>query len=247
MSANRGTKADPRPLAWSIGLSLALHALALFAVKAPLGPASWARDAAPAILQAYLVPPPAVVERVPAEHARSAPPDVLKNTLDPPHAEPIKDPIEPKRRARVAPQPVPRDKPAASKPAPAPSEHAAAAPQTRGLDLRLPPPERAGTGLRAPSAERAEHLPPEVLRETLGRLSEEMLYPPEALRRGLEGEVVLLVELGESGRILDASIASGSGHAELDAAAVRAVRKIGTLGPSSANKTILLPVRFKII
>jgi protein TonB len=85
------------------------------------------------------------------------------------------------------------------------------------------------------------------LRETLGRLSEELLYPADALRRGLEGEVVILVELGEDGRILEASIASGSGHPTLDDAAVRAVKRLGTLGPASAHKSILLPVRFRII
>ncbi|MCL4801848.1 MAG: energy transducer TonB [Burkholderiales bacterium] len=225
------------PLGWSLGLSLALHAYALFALKVELGTAARAADAPDVVLQARLVPPPA---------RPGAPPEVLKNTLDPPHAKPLADPIEPKRRARppTKPKPPPAEAPPA---APSPGEIASARPEPRGLDLRLPPPERSGTGLRARAPERAEHLPPEVLRDTMGRLSEEMLYPPEALRRGLEGEVVVLVELGESGRILDASIASGSGHPELDAAAVRAVRKIGTLGPSAANKTILLPVRFKIM
>jgi protein TonB len=59
--------------------------------------------------------------------------------------------------------------------------------------------------------------------------------------------VVILVELGEGGRILGAEIASGSGHAMLDDAAVRAVRRLGTLGPSTAHRTILLPVRFRIL
>ena len=93
----------------------------------------------------------------------------------------------------------------------------------------------------------AERLSTQELNETLTRLSETMLYPSEALRRGLEGEVVILVELGAGGRIVDAAVASGSGHAMLDDAAVRAVRKLGSLGPSTANRTILLPVRFRIL
>jgi protein TonB len=235
-------KSTHAPLAWSIGISLALHAFALFAVKVQIAPSLQARGAAPTILQAYL-PPPSAPARAPA-----TPPDVLKSTLDPPHAEVLKDPIKPKRRTRAAAKASPREAPAAApRTAPSTNELAAVRPEMRGLDLRLPPPERGGTGLRAPAIARAERLSPEALRETLGRLSEEMLYPAEALQRGLEGEVVILVELGENGRILDASIASGSGHSVLDEAAVRAVRKIGTLGPSSANKTILLPVRFKII
>ncbi|MCZ7565501.1 MAG: TonB family protein [Burkholderiales bacterium] len=222
------------PLGWSLGLSLGLHVYALVALEVEPGVAVRTPQAPQAALQARLVPPAARL---------GAPPEVLKNTLDPPHAKPLADPIEPKRRVQRTRKP----KSAAATAPPiarSPGERASAPPERRGLDLRLPPPERSGAGLR-PRA--AEQLPPEALRETLGRLSEEMLYPPEALRRGLEGEVVVLVELGETGRILDASIASGSGHPELDAAALRAVRKVGTLGPSSANKTILLPVRFRIM
>lgn len=225
---NRALAPTRGPLALALGLSLALHAYALLALKVELG----AVARAPAVLQAYLAPP--------REPPGAAPPEVLKNTLDPPHAVPLEERMASQRRARPEPKPAPPK-------TQAPREVAAAPPEPRGLDLRLPTPEQSGTGLRAPAAARAERLPPEALRETLGRLSEEMLYPPEALRRGLEGEVVILVELGENGRILDASVASGSGHAELDAAAVRAVRKIGTLGPSSANKAILLPVRFRIV
>lgn len=95
-------------------------------------------------------------------------------------------------------------------------------------------------------AEQAEQLPPEQLEATLARLSETLFYPPEALRRNLEGEVVLMLELGDGGRILQASVASGSGHAVLDDAALRAARKLGSLGPAAAGRTILLPVRFRL-
>jgi protein TonB len=90
-------------------------------------------------------------------------------------------------------------------------------------------------------------LPTAQLGETLERLSEVLLYPPEALRRGLEGEVVLLVELGEGGRIVGASVASTSGHPLLDEAALKAVGRLDALNPASAGKAILLPVRFKIL
>ncbi len=227
------------PLAWSVGLSVALHAYALVTVATRLAPAPPRAATTPAVLQAFLVPAP-----TPAK-----PPEVLKNTLDLPNPQILEEEIKPKRRARLPAKASQRPERVESPPEPptaAPRERAAARPETRGLDLRLPPPERGADG-REPAVERAERLPPEVLRETLGRLSEEVLYPPEALQLGLEGEVVILVEVGEGGRILNASIASGSGHAVLDEAAVRAVRRIGSLGPSSANKAILLPVRFKIV
>jgi len=236
------------PLWGALAVSVALHAFVLSLPGAPMGPP--ASDERGPVLTARLelapppAPPPApVVEKEPA-----APPEVLKNTLDPPQAEVLKDPIEPK------PKPPPKPQAAPPKPAPKPAEASpprtdtAAAPDERqGLDLRLPEYLRGGTGLRVPPSSPPEQLSPNELRETLSRLSETILFPPEALERGLEGEVTLLVELGEGGRILDATIASGSGYKILDEAAIRAVLKLGTLGPASANKSILLPVRFRII
>lgn len=98
-----------------------------------------------------------------------------------------------------------------------------------------------------PPPKRAERLPDEQLGEVTGRLSHTLLYPPEALRRGLEGEVVLLLELGEGGRILEATVASSSGHPLLDQAALRAAGRLGSIAPASAGKAILLPVRFRIL
>jgi protein TonB len=97
------------------------------------------------------------------------------------------------------------------------------------------------------SLARAERLPEKQLNEALGRLSETLFYPPEALAKGLEGEVVLLIELGDGGRIAAASVASGSGHVLLDDAALRAARRLGALNPALAGKAILLPVRFRIL
>jgi protein TonB len=219
----------------AIAASLVLHALMLFVAGPRLAARPPERPEPVTVLAARLEPVPerAVVKS-------PAPPEVLKNTLDPPQAKPLPDPIKPQPRRRVAekdqPARTPKPKPAAPPPQPAtPERSARAEPLGRGLDLRIP------------EQRRAERLSPDELRQTLGRLSEELLYPADALRRGLEGEVTILVELGEDGRILDASIASGSGHQLLDDAAVRAVKRLGTLGPGSAHKTILLPVRFRIL
>lgn len=118
---------------------------------------------------------------------------------------------------------------------------------------RRKPPRKIPSQPRAPEPSpekrsiQAQWLPTAQLGETLERLSEVLLYPPEALRRGLEGEVVLLVELGEGGRIVGASVASSSGHPLLDEAALKAVGRLDALNPASAGKAILLPVRFKIL
>lgn len=243
---------------WALAASVALHAFILSLPGAPLQPFAPAQDAHGPVLTARLelapppAPPPApAAQKKPApEKEPAAPPKVLKDTIDPPQAEVLKDPIEPKPR----PRPKPRAAPPKPEPKPEPKQAEARPPRTdtaaadrRGLDLRLPESMRRGPGFHVPPSAPPEQLSPNELRETLSRLSETMLFPPEALERGLEGEVTLLVELGEGGRILDATVASGSGYKILDDAAIRAVLKLGTLGPASANKSILLPVRFRII
>lgn len=206
--------------------SLALHAIAFFLLGPRLDRPAPVRPEAVTLLATRIEPAPA---------KPAAPPEVLKNTLDPPQAKPLEDPIRSRERRRIADKDQAAKTPKPKLEAPPPPPEAPQAPLGQGL------------GLRIPQARTAERLSPEQLRETLGRLSEELLYPADALRRGLEGEVVILVELGEGGRILDASIASGSGHPTLDDAAVRAVKRLGSLGPASAHKSILLPVRFRII
>jgi protein TonB len=112
-----------------------------------------------------------------------------------------------------------------------------------------PKPPRApspATGVPKPRPP-AEPLAGETLDRTLGQLSQTLLYPPEAVRRGLEGEVVVMLELDAAGRIVAASVASGSGHAILDEAALRAARQLGSLGPSVGGKAVLLPVRFRLL
>ena len=224
-----------RPFALALAASLALHGVLVLLPAARPGPP--AVPAPVTVLATRIEPAP---ERTVPK--KDAPPEVLKNTFDPPQAKPLEDPIKPQQRRRVADKEV---KASEREPPPKP-----AAPPPKVAVPRPPDPEPPlgqGLDLRAPRTPSAERLTPEALRETLTRLSEELLYPADALQRGLEGEVVILVELGADGRILEASIATGSGHRSLDDAAVRAVRKLGTLGPSSANKTILLPVRFRIL
>ena len=82
------------------------------------------------------------------------------------------------------------------------------------------------------------------LRQAQTALAEHLFYPPDAVARGLEGEVILLLNLSESGQLVSATIARGSGHAVLDQAALDAARRIGTL-PGSPRQT-LFPVSFRL-
>lgn len=73
-------------------------------------------------------------------------------------------------------------------------------------------------------------------------------YPSEARRKGIEGTVVLDVEIAETGKVSGLNITDSSGSALLDNAAIEAV-KSWTFEPSVAGarlqaSTVRLPIRF---
>ena len=124
------------------------------------------------------------------------------------------------------------------------------------IDARLlpePPPEAVADNLSSVPEPSATPPPPqalprqvrgEALRRTQSALSHHLFYPPEAIKRGLEGEVILLLMLDASGRVQSAEIARSSGHALLDDAALDAARRIGAL-PGNPRQT-LFPVSFRL-
>ena len=85
----------------------------------------------------------------------------------------------------------------------------------------------------------------EAAREANAQMARELLYPPEAIARGLEGEALVLLFLDASGNAIAARLEASSGHALLDDAAVRAARTLRAL-PDSAPREALLPVRFRL-
>ncbi|MBK7134859.1 MAG: energy transducer TonB [Rhodocyclales bacterium] len=101
-----------------------------------------------------------------------------------------------------------------------------------------PPPRPADAKSRRP----APRTPEEAAQR---KLSEVLFYPPEAVARGLEGEVRLLLTLDGNGAIRDAQVAAGSGHPLLDDAAVRAAFAMGSL-PDAGAREVILPVVFRL-
>lgn len=77
------------------------------------------------------------------------------------------------------------------------------------------------------------------------KIAKHLYYPAEAVSRGLEGEVRLMLALTEDGSIADVQIASSSGHAILDNAAIKAAYAMGRLSGVSAREMIL-PVIFRL-
>ncbi|MDP2810123.1 MAG: energy transducer TonB [Rhodocyclaceae bacterium] len=101
-----------------------------------------------------------------------------------------------------------------------------------------------GTASRTPppAPGRAARMPRE---EAQRKLSEHLYYPPEAVARGLEGEVRLLLSLDAGGNVIDAQVASSSGHDILDRAAMRTAHAMGRL-PSAGTREVILPVVFRL-
>jgi protein TonB len=82
-------------------------------------------------------------------------------------------------------------------------------------------------------------------RDAREQLARELMYPPEAIERGQQGEALVLLFLDEAGNVVAARLEASSGHAILDEAAVRAARTLRAL-PASAPREALLPVRFRL-
>lgn len=72
-----------------------------------------------------------------------------------------------------------------------------------------------------------------------------LFYPEAAIQQGLEGEALVLLMLDANGAVAAARIEQSSGHALLDDAALRAVRRLRSL-PADAPSESLLPVRFRL-
>jgi protein TonB len=129
---------------------------------------------------------------------------------------------------------------------------------TANLQARLTPPSPATAMAEAVSTEDADsgseirprpaavprRLEGSSLRRAQAALTEHLFYPPQAVARGLEGDVILLLTLGDGGQLVSAAIARSSGHALLDQAALDAAQRIGAL-PGNPRQT-LFPVSFRL-
>ena len=106
-----------------------------------------------------------------------------------------------------------------------------------------PSPAKPEQGLKSPG--KTAGWQDEIRRQLRKQQAQGLFYPPEAIAQGLEGEVLVLMIIGENGQVAAARIEQGSGHRLLDDAALRAVRSLRSL-PADAPRETLLPVRFSL-
>jgi len=163
---------------------------------------------------------PFVVALISPVHRAPSPRPLLVATLRPPPPALEAAPLPPPPPLTLPDQPKPE---AATQKPPAEKKPA----------LRETPPKPAKTWTQAVS-------------QHLNRLNASgLFYPQEAIAQGLEGEVLVLIIIDESGRVTAARIEEGSGHKILDDAALHAVRSLRSL-PADAPREALLPVRFRL-
>lgn len=77
------------------------------------------------------------------------------------------------------------------------------------------------------------------------KLAAHTFYPPEAIARGLEGDVRVILILAGDGEVADVQLAASSGHAMLDNAAIKAAFAMGRL-PGVSVRQMILPVSFRL-
>lgn len=93
-------------------------------------------------------------------------------------------------------------------------------------------------------AEKPRELKGRALDAAMAALARAEFYPRQAIERGWEGRVVLLLALDAAGRVTGIEVASSSGHAILDDAALRAATRIAAL--PGGRRQVLLPVEFRL-
>ncbi|HET7775402.1 MAG TPA: energy transducer TonB [Azospira sp.] len=167
-----------------------------------------------------LMPPPAAPVRAAAPLAARLrlPPPMTPAQEEAPAPEAKAEPPRPKMEPKPPPRP---EKPARAKPAPA--------------RFQEPPASFNGYPVLAGTAARS----------AFSQLARQPLYPAEAIARGLQGEVLLLLFLDGNGNVQAARVERSSGQPILDQAAVSAARQLKAL-PEGAPREAILPVRFRL-
>ena len=155
---------------------------------------------------------------------------------------------------RVSLPPPPREKPEFSQsltktppPSPPAEESDANAPSPVAVQVaKLSP--AAGATQASDAAAKAAEIGPSLLPRLLA--NPKPLYPKRARKHGVEGQVLLRVQIGTDGKSKAVETLRTSGHPLLDAAAVKAVRK-WRFSPALRNgapvvATLDIPITFRI-
>jgi len=135
--------------------------------------------------------------------------------------------------------------PPAPEAAPLPPPPPLTLPEQPKPEAPKPPPEKKKPIPREAPPKAAKNWTQAVSRHLNKLNANGLFYPQEAIAHGLEGEVLVLIIIDQSGQVTAARVEEGSGHKILDDAALKAVRSLRSL-PADAPREALLPVRFRL-
>ncbi len=195
--ANEMNGGGPRRLWWGLGLSLALH-LGLLALWEPEPP-----------VLAFAERPPSLSVALDAIEVAAVRPTAGESRPAPARPAPPEPP-------RPRPKPLPL-----AKPEPVPVK----AMSERATETSPPPPDppavRQMTEAAPPALNRAR-----IVQRLRRDLRAHFTYPPLARRRNIEGRVTVGFRLDGDGTIRNLRVVESSGHAILDLAAERTLRRL---------------------
>lgn len=173
-------------------------------------------------------PPPAPPELAAIEPAAEAP-------AAPAH---LAAPLPPPQRHLHAAAKAPRAAASAERAPPSPAQPPSAQP-TQSVEAGAQPPQQSAS---------LPLIPPRAVSGAAG--NGKPVYPAEAKRRGIQGKVVLRVEVSREGMPTKVLVLTSSGHRDLDDAAVTSVQKWhfvpASRGGEAVDATAEIPIQFRL-
>ena len=127
--------------------------------------------------------------------------------------------------------------------APSPVLVADATPPQEVDEMEVPEPAK-------PLVEIAPQIRVEVFEPATVALEWQPIYPRECIRKGQQGEVILMVQVSADGDVLSVEVLQSSGHRLLDRAAVRSVERLrfvpATRDGVPVSSTLELPLLYQL-
>jgi protein TonB len=152
--------------------------------------------------------------------------------------EPAAEPLPLERIPDPLPAPRPDDPVA-----PSPVLVADATPPQEVDEMEVPEPAK-------PLVEIAPQIRVEVFEPATVALEWQPIYPRECIRKGQQGEVILMVQVSADGDVLSVEVLQSSGHRLLDRAAVRSVERLrfvpATRDGVPVSSTLELPLLYQL-
>ncbi len=112
-----------------------------------------------------------------------------------------------------------------------------------GVSLSLP--------LLTPAGRAAAQGTPETRTEARLVRAQKPTYPQQALVQGIEGQVIVWLQVSAEGDVLDAKVQQSSGYRILDNHTLRFARTLEFVparrGTTAIPTTVLLPVRYRLV